>query len=532
MGGTQRSLLAGLVMAFALATALGFYLNRTEWVVLVSQADPRDAAAIVTRLQELKVPYRPVGDGYTITVPKAEQYTAKLALAQAGLPRGTSVGFELFDEIKFGATDFDRRVNYLRAQQGELERALMRISGVEHVSVRLAIPERTVFVREQQPVTAAVMVQTQAGRKLTTDQVLGIVSFVAGSVQGLSPDNVQIVDHNGRLLSTGLNPSPGLDGGEGDPHQRQMVLQREMELRIQSLLEPLFGPGNAVARVNLELTAGNSRVESQVMENGAPKTTEVVRESTAGLSPRANSPGTDPSPIYQGQEGGQTGSGDYWMSRTTTTYELSHRRETSVVPAGSLKRVTVGIAVNRPDLLPEQVLMIKETVAGATGAELAAISVAAMPFAEGEKGSVIPIETSEVSGIGWMIGGAVAAIAVLVLGLFMTVRRRGAQSQVMPMVTPGTTLGAAGSALDVALGNSPEAHQATGLREAHIKGPDTSDPLSQQLALAMAGRPKRGLTLPVRPAVDEELTRVTDELINANPEASAEVLKQWLKGGN
>lgn len=533
MAGAQRWLAGGLIAVFALATGLALYLNRTEWVVLVSQADPRDAAAIVGRLQELKVPYRPVGDGYTITVPKADQYTAKLALAQAGLPKGGSVGLELFDEVKFGSTDFDRRVNYLRAQQGELERALLRINEVEYASVKLAIPERTVFVRDQEPVTAAVMLQVRTGRKLTADQVLGIVNFVSGSVQGLNPERVQVVDQSGRLLSSGLNVAPGLEAAESDQLQRQMTMQRELETRVQSLLEPIFGAGNVVARINLELSMDSSRIESQTVTDGAPRNTEVVRETaTGGVTGTGGDMGTGDGgapPVYQGQEGALANSGDQWRTRTTTNYELSQRKEITLVVPGSVKRISVGIAVNRPDLSFEQIRQIQETVAGATGAEIAAISVATMQFSQGMTALPEIVEPSGFPIDPLVVGGGAAGL-LLLLGYLFTSRRK--QNVVQePMIPLGTSLGDAGSTLDVALGMNEEPPlegRRGNLDEA--AAPVDGQTARQRLEVVMKHRPKRQLVVDGQP-IDNELIQHTDEVINGNPEAGAEVLRQWLKGG-
>ncbi|HWH70497.1 MAG TPA: flagellar basal-body MS-ring/collar protein FliF, partial [Candidatus Sulfotelmatobacter sp.] len=307
---TQRWLVGGLGLALAGAIGLAAYLNRTQWVTLVTRADPKDAAAIVARLNELKVPYQPSGDNtITIEVPKSEQYTAKLALAQSGLPKGDSVGMELFNEPKFGATEFDRKVNYLRAQQGELERALLRMAEIDYAKVQLAIPDKTVFARDQQPVTAAVLVQPRAGKRITNEQVNGIVNFVAGSVQGLTLENVKVVDQTGRLLSSGIADPNSLGTGlDNDQLQRQLTMQRDVEQRVQSMLEPIFGGGNVVARVNLELNTETSRIESTTVGQSVPKQTESSKEAAQGKQSSAAAT-TDPNspPIYQG-DASQAGS--------------------------------------------------------------------------------------------------------------------------------------------------------------------------------------------------------------------------------
>jgi flagellar M-ring protein FliF len=550
--GGQRWLIAGLGASLALAVGVGYYLNRPVWVVLVSNADPKDAAAIVARLQELKVPYRPTGDGYTITVPQAEQYTAKLALAEAGLPKGTGVGMEIFDEPKFGATDFDQRVNFLRAQQGELERALLRIDAIEYANVKLAIPDKTVFTRDQQPVTAAVMVQPRAGHSLTSDTVLGIVNFVANAVQGLSTDNVKVVDQTGRLLSSGLNLQAGLDLGTGtdaDYAQRQAAMQQDIEHRVQTMLEPIFGSGNVVARVSLELNLDASRIENQSVGNATPKTTATTRETTSG-APAGSQAGTgaaDPgaAPVYQGQGGTTVTTGDQWRTQTTTTYEVSQRKEVTLVSPGAVKRISVGIAINRTDLTADQIKQIQDTVAGATGAVASAISVTAMPFSKEQ--TTVPVGTAATAGFRTtpLAVGLAAAVALLLAGFFLSRRRRYQPAGPEASMLAGAPQTASGSTLDVALGlaerpmdpaeadgqpinsasDAPEANQVL----------ETEDGAENQAArdrlkLVMKSRPRRQLTIDGEP-LDPDLLEHADELIETSPEACAEILRQWLRKG-
>lgn len=500
---------------------------------------------MVARLQDLKVPYQPTGDGYTILVPKAEQYTAKLALAQAGLPKGSSVGMELFDEPKFGATEFDRKVNYLRAQQGELERALVRISELEYANVKLAIPERSVFLRDQQPVTAAVLVQPRPGRKLTPDQVLGIVNFVTNSVQGLTAENVSVVDNTGRVLSTGALDalSQGIDA---EQLQRQEQMEQEMERKLRTLLEPVFGPGNVVARVSLTLNFDASRIETSTVGQSVPKSTTTTRETAQGQTnatdpARPNEPGAPP--VYQGQT--QTGTTDQWKTSTKTDYEVSQKKETILVAPGTVKRLSAAITINRTDLSADEIRSIKEIASGATGALVQDIAVMNMAFNRDVPVDLAIAPERPLQPLSLAIGLGAAA-ALMLVGFVVTRRRKDDDlAEALPVhIPPGTSL-------DVALGSTGEAATVTAAPENPLQAligtaaaletdsSDQADPetkLNQspkkRLEILMASNaPKRQIVLGDT-AIPEELKDMIHDLINETPESCAEIIKQWLKAGS
>jgi flagellar M-ring protein FliF len=569
---SSRWLVAGIGVALVVAVAAVGWLYRPEWVVLVSDVTPKDAAAIVARLNELKVPYQPSGESsITIMVPKKEQYTAKLALAQADLPKGTSVGMELFDAPKFGATEFDRKVNYLRAQQGELERALMRIAEVEYANVKLAIPERSVFTRDQQPVTAAVLIQPRPGKKLTPEQIVGIVNFIAGSVEGLSPENVKVVDQNGRLLSNGITATGelGLSSLDNDQLQRQLSLQRDLENRVQTLLEPIFGVGNVVARVNLELNTEASRIENTTVGGSTPRSTETSRESVAGTAGAPAQQGTtnpNTPPVYQGQNPNNGGANDVWRTHTKTDYAVSERKEITLVSPGSVKRISVGIAINRTDLTPDQIKMIQDTVAGATGADPSSISVAALPFKTdlpAELAAPKPGFTLKPEYLAAILGSAAVLLLLAMIISFIRNRRSKAEEPLpfeldlepqlagiplAPAAMPGTAepapagAPATGSVLDTALGldtagqpgpapgaqAAPDVHEEEEPVAEAESGTEIIQSPQQRFEIVMKRKPKRRIVLDGQPP-DEQLMEHVDELIDTSPEACAEILRQWLK---
>src|SRR5215468_6425072 len=193
--------------------ALIHHQNEADFKPLFTGVAPEDAAAILQKLRESGVEYRLPEGGGAILVPSARLAELRLNMAAAGLPKTGRIGFELFDKTNLGATEFTEHVNYRRALEGELERSVMSLAEVEQARVHLTFPKDSVFLDSKQPAKASVMVKVRPGARLAPQNVLAINHLVASAVEGLSPDEVSVLDMNGNLLGR-PRPANGLDGPE------------------------------------------------------------------------------------------------------------------------------------------------------------------------------------------------------------------------------------------------------------------------------------------------------------------------------
>lgn len=208
-GGEARRLLlmASVVVVVSLIFVLGFLRScavrdpYANYTVIYSNLELKDSADVVAVLKDQKIPYQLRDGGTSIAVPKERADEARLVLAQKNLPLGGSVGWEIFNEARLGTTDFDRRIQLIRAISGELARTIKRIDAVQDARVQIVIPQTTLFEVTQVPVTASVLLQLKPGRRLTREQVNGIVTLVSHSVENLRPENVSIVDIYGNILN-------------------------------------------------------------------------------------------------------------------------------------------------------------------------------------------------------------------------------------------------------------------------------------------------------------------------------------------
>ncbi|WP_241074019.1 flagellar basal-body MS-ring/collar protein FliF [Achromobacter insuavis] len=376
-------LLGAAAAVVALIVAVAMWSSEPKYKVLFSNLDDRDGGAIVTALGTMNVPYKYNDTGTALLVPADRVYDARLQLASQGLPRGGSVGFELMDNARFGASQFAEQINYQRGLEGELARSIESMHTVQHARVHLAMPRQSLFVRERQPPTASVLLNVYPGRSLSDAQVSAISWLVASSVPELTAENVSVVDQNGRLLSSPLGEGRGMDAD-----QTRMVRETEQRTveRILTILNPLVGPGNVHAQASAEMDFARREETSEVYRpNQEPGQAAIRSQQTSdqnqrGINPAqgvpgalsnqppgnaqapiANPPQTQPPrpgqqpQQQQGQQqqqqqttaGAQNAGGTINDRRdATTNYEVDRTISHIKQPVGTVKRLSVAVVVN------------------------------------------------------------------------------------------------------------------------------------------------------------------------------------------
>ncbi|MGV7246641.1 flagellar basal-body MS-ring/collar protein FliF, partial [Caballeronia sp. M23-90] len=242
-------IIAVAVLAMVIA-GLVMWSRQPDYRVLFSNLSDRDGGAIVAALQQGNIPYKIAESGGAILVPSEAVHETRLRLASQGLPKNGSVGFELMDNQKFGISQFAEQVNYQRALEGELEKTIASISSVREARVHLAIPKPTVFVREKELPTASVMLNLYPGRALDEAQTLAIQHMVSSGVADMPVKNVTIVDQDGNLLTQQSSGPNGLDASQLKYVQQ---IERNTQSRIDAILAPLFGAGNAHSQVSADI---------------------------------------------------------------------------------------------------------------------------------------------------------------------------------------------------------------------------------------------------------------------------------------
>ena len=202
---SQRiTLILGCAFILLTVAVLAQLVLRPAYAPLFTELEPLDAGKIIEELESSNTPYQLADNGKTIEVPEDMVYRLRIQMASTGVLHSSGVGFELFDQKKFGITEFEQHVGYQRALQEELRRTIVQLSEVEQARVHLVLPRESVFLDEQVTPSASIALKIRPNVNLGSDQVRGIQSLVMGSIQGLAPENVHIIDMNGNMLNDTL----------------------------------------------------------------------------------------------------------------------------------------------------------------------------------------------------------------------------------------------------------------------------------------------------------------------------------------
>lgn len=316
--------------------------------VLFDQLSAEDAAKVIEQLEKDKIPYR-VPRENVIEVPKEVVYKERIAIASQGIPKEGHVGFELFDKQEFGATSFDQEVKFRRALEGELARSIDSLSPVEKSSVSLALPKETLFVSEEVPPSASVMVQLYPDRKLTAKQISGIKKLVASAVPKLTPENVALINSDGETLG---DDEAAAQMGELSQIQQQYKTKEEkkQEEKIINVLSPFIGgKDRVVAKVTIEYDFSEQSSTSETFDpENVVRSEQTLEEKREGAAPAqvGGVPGavSNIGPV-EGLSNNATGE-KYEKTSGTTNYEISKTVSTKKLEFARIKRITAAVVVD------------------------------------------------------------------------------------------------------------------------------------------------------------------------------------------
>lgn len=353
---------AGLVLA---AIALTQWINKPQMSPLFTNLSPTDAAAIVDELNSSGVPYELTAGGSTIMVPNSQLYDTRLRVASEGLLANSDAGYSLLDGMSMTSSEFQQQVTYQRALEGELARTIGAMDGVSAASVKLAIPQESVFVSETPDPTASVFIQTGSTGALPPASVQAIVHLVSASIESMKPEGVAVIDSNGVVLSSvGGDNSTVMQSGQISEYEKRIATS------VQAMLDRVVGSGNAVVSVSAELDYDKTHTTTETYSSdpsAAPISESMTREEYSNSSLEATTGGVlgADNLIQPRDEASDTG--NYLKETAVRNNAVNKVTSVQETAPGSVKRQSVSVVVSKEAAASLNMGELEQMVAAAAG---------------------------------------------------------------------------------------------------------------------------------------------------------------------
>ena len=498
IGGARRVAILGVgVVALVAIFGVSRWATRPDMVPAFAGVPLENVGKMTDALDAAGVTYQLERGGTDIMVATTDLARARVVLASAGLPSQGRPGMELFDQPSWGMTDFAQKINYRRALEGELERTISTMKGIERAQVHLAIKETQAFRRAgDTPAEASVVVKLRSGQRPEADVVRGISQLVASSIDNLEAKRVAVLDDGGRLLSRLLDANDPASLSSAQLEQQRAVEDHLAE-KASAMVNQIVGNGNATVSVAADLSFDQVERMSQVVD---PEKQALSTEQKAEITP-----GTD----------GGAGS-----TNVASSYDNSRTVETIKSATGIVKRLTVsvlvkdrvdtkGVSTTRPQAELDQIAALVRNAVGFDSTRGDMVKVVSTAF---EGVTAIPAESTSDKLMRTVqlvqrpaLGLAGLAIAmVIALMMLKSLKSQSADARAMA----------------VAAGRQPQLN-AAGQPMAQLPERAESDTHN---AIANANVVYQPLQIPVNPL--KERVVATAE---AYPDVSAKIIRNWMR---
>ncbi len=438
MNGPQRLTLG---FAFVATVAAMFAVTRltggTPMATLYAGLEPESAAAVVEQLDAQAVPYELLDGGSVIKVPTAQVDSLRLELSAQGLP-DSGEGWSILDQQGITTSEFDQRVGYQRAMEGELARTIGAIDGVQEASVHLVIPKDDLFAADDVKASASVLLVTKGGQELAPMQVQAIVNLVSSSVEGMTPEQVSVTDQNGRILAA-PGDSGAVAGLEGDSQLRaRREYETELETDLESLLSTVVGPGLAQVNVTADLDFDSVQTTSEQYEpikgeDGSQtllnqtSRQELYRDAAAAGETGVlgvETPGTDATGAATSTTtavGADDTSIKYSLDEKAADYAMNRVVTTADKAPGQVTQLSVAVLLDETAVDAARVTDIQSLVAAAAGIDTDrgdTLAVSLLPIDEQVKATIEAANApEEVEGGGLDLIGLIRTIGTVIVAL-------------------------------------------------------------------------------------------------------------------
>ncbi len=332
----QKALLLAIIGTMAGAVVLlVHWAGRPDMRLLYDQLIPEEASKIVDKIAEKDIPYELKNGGTSIYVPKEQVYQLRLAMAKEGLPEGSQKGYKIFDDAKIGVSPKIQDINLQRALQEELAKSIQMMDGVAHARIHIVSPEHSIFAAAERQTTASVALRMRPGFEISQAGIAAITHLIAGAVENLKPENVTVVDSNGRLLSRSNDAA--FDNGATTVADYRERVERNLSKKAEDMLAMVLGPDRASVKVSAEIDMTSLNLVTESYEPKGIPTKEEIESTTETTPVQAE----NAEAAEAGKKAGET---------IVTEYVVGKTVEQKTVLPGEIKSLTVAAFV---DLTPD-----------------------------------------------------------------------------------------------------------------------------------------------------------------------------------
>ncbi|MBI1273292.1 MAG: flagellar M-ring protein FliF [Alphaproteobacteria bacterium] len=334
---------------------LGFFsfltsrMTHAPMSLLYSELEQQDASAIAARLDQMKIPFEVTPDGRSVKVPADMVGRARMAAAAEGLPKGGSIGYEIFDQKEsFGTTTFVQNVNHLRALEGELARTISTLTPISSARVHLVLPQRELFSRNQTAASASIFLKMRSAATLTKEQVSAIQNLIAAAVPQLQTNQISIIDDRGNLLARPMEGDNTLAMGASQDDIR-LNFERAQARKIEDLLAQSIGFGRVRAQVSAEMDFDRITTQSEIYdpESQVVRSQQNTSEDTTSSNNASGSASiTSNIPAGLAPEAGGGSGNTSNRTEQTINYEINKTIRSQVRESGQVRRLSVAVVVD------------------------------------------------------------------------------------------------------------------------------------------------------------------------------------------
>ena len=396
-----------------------------SYSTISSGLDPADAGRAANALAGAGIPYKLADGGTTLEVAKGQESQARVTLAEKGVLDSGHVNFSIFDKSNLAVTDFQQKVNYQRALEGQIATVIEEMDGVNRAEVQLVIPDDNLFQDQTSKASAAVLLSGPVSSDAAS--VSGIAHLVAASVKGLDASDVTITDDTGTLLW----PTNDSTSGSADAKlQAERDYNDQLSAQLNSLLASVLGANKAEARVNADLSLDQKQIDQTTYQKGTPSSVQTDNETLQSKGGGATTPsGTGSNIPTYGSTGSSNGTSNYKHVTSTTQYGTDKTESTTIVAPGTINKLSVALLIDS-SVPAGQVNALKQAIASAAGISTArgdTLAVSRIKFAApaaataAKKGLPIPMGVAK-------IAGAIVAAAIFLFFMRRNLRRRETES--------------------------------------------------------------------------------------------------------